>query len=166
MQIKLNFDCLLQVGLHEFPGNLDAEMYVDFLRNTLDGLSENADIDENERQNISWQQDGAPAHRARICTREVTRQFGNQWIGIGAEIPWPANSPDLSPLDFFLWGMLKNKVYCGEPAPNAEELRRRLQAALRDVTPAMITNSKRNFLRRCECCIRIQGGHFENLLNS
>ena len=29
---------------------------------------------------------------------------------------WPARSPDLNPLDFFLWGYLKSQVY--SPWPN------------------------------------------------
>lgn len=28
-----------------------------------------------------------------------------------AEIQWPSRSPDLSVLDFFFWGYLKNEVY-------------------------------------------------------
>ena len=30
---------------------------------------------------------------------------------------WPARSPDLNPLDFFLWGYLKSQVY--KPWPNS-----------------------------------------------
>ena len=27
------------------------------------------------------------------------------------EVQWPPKSPDLSPLDFFLWGWMKSEVY-------------------------------------------------------
>ena len=27
------------------------------------------------------------------------------------EFPWPARSPDLSPLDYFLWGYVKENVF-------------------------------------------------------
>ena len=32
-------------------------------------------------------------------------------IGQGGPVPWPARSPDLNPLDFWLWGHLKAMVY-------------------------------------------------------
>ena len=36
----------------------------------------------------------------------------NRWIGRGGPTSWPARSPDLTPLDFFLWGAIKERVYC------------------------------------------------------
>ncbi|KAJ8933180.1 hypothetical protein NQ318_006474 [Aromia moschata] len=32
------------------------------------------------------------------------------WIGRGSTVPWPARSPDLTPLDFFVWGFYKTLV--------------------------------------------------------
>jgi hypothetical protein len=34
-----------------------------------------------------------------------------RWIGRGGPIAWPPRSPDLTPLDIFLWGYVKNTVY-------------------------------------------------------
>lgn len=36
--------------------------------------------------------------------------FPGKWIGTHSSIPWPPRSPDLTCLDYFLWGYLKNKV--------------------------------------------------------
>jgi hypothetical protein len=58
-----------------------------------------------------FQQDGAPAHFALTVRRFFDDNFPNCWIGRGGPIAWPAYSPDLSPLDFWLWGDVKNKVY-------------------------------------------------------
>ncbi|EZA62612.1 hypothetical protein X777_10243, partial [Ooceraea biroi] len=41
----------------------------------------------------------------------LNESFPDRWIGRGGRISWPARSPDLTPLDFFLWGHLKNEVY-------------------------------------------------------
>jgi len=54
-----------------------------------------------------FQQDNAPAHRARdtvelLCCE--TPQF------ISPDM-WPANSRDLSPVDYRVWGMLQERVY-------------------------------------------------------
>jgi len=32
-------------------------------------------------------------------------------MGTKGPLNWPPQSPDLTPLDFFLWGYLKDKVY-------------------------------------------------------
>ncbi|GFW05095.1 uncharacterized protein TNCV_598891 [Trichonephila clavipes] len=47
--------------------------------------------------------------------------FGQQWIGRGGPVRWPARSPDLSCLDFYFWGHMKSLVY-DTPVDNAEEL--------------------------------------------
>ncbi|KAL4092216.1 hypothetical protein QTP88_026754 [Uroleucon formosanum] len=43
------------------------------------------------------------------------RQFLNahypQWIVLGGTIAWPPRSPDLTLLDFYFWGYMKQKVY-------------------------------------------------------
>jgi hypothetical protein len=38
-----------------------------------------------------------------------------RWIVRRGSIELPARSPNLSPLDFFLWGHLKNKIYKEKP---------------------------------------------------
>jgi len=37
--------------------------------------------------------------------------FPNSWIGRGSTINWPPRSPDLTPLDFCLWGLVKSEMY-------------------------------------------------------
>ncbi|KZC13168.1 hypothetical protein WN55_05871, partial [Dufourea novaeangliae] len=41
----------------------------------------------------------------------LNRMFPTRWIGCGSNIAWPARSPDLTSLDYFLWGTLKTEVY-------------------------------------------------------
>ncbi|KMQ82062.1 transposable element tc3 transposase [Lasius niger] len=64
-----------------------------------------------ERNNIIFQQDGAGPHNARIVTNYLNQQFPGRWMGRYGPIHWPARSPDLNPLDFFLWGYCKEIVY-------------------------------------------------------
>ena len=37
--------------------------------------------------------------------------FGDRWIRMSGPTAWPARSPDLTCLDFFLWGYMKSMVY-------------------------------------------------------
>ncbi|GBL73687.1 hypothetical protein AVEN_230681-1 [Araneus ventricosus] len=41
-------------------------------------------------------------------------EYPGRWIGRGGPVLWPPRSPDLTSLDFFLWGHLKELVYRDE----------------------------------------------------
>ncbi|VVC27620.1 Hypothetical protein CINCED_3A024456, partial [Cinara cedri] len=58
-------------------------------------------------QKLFFQQDGAPPHNAIIVRQQYNEMFGNRWMGTHGPVKWPPRSPDLTPLDFFLWGHLK-----------------------------------------------------------
>ncbi|CAI6344004.1 unnamed protein product [Macrosiphum euphorbiae] len=53
------------------------------------------------------QQDGAPAHFS-VQVRTFLNENFSGWIGI---VDWPPRSPDLTPCDFALWGILKDRVF-------------------------------------------------------
>jgi hypothetical protein len=46
-----------------------------------------------------------------IAREFLNNNYTNRWIGRRGPIAWPARSPDLNPLDFYLWGHLKTIVY-------------------------------------------------------
>lgn len=46
----------------------------------------------------------------------------NRWIGRRGSVKYSPRSPDLTPLDFFLWGFQKEKFYATKLA-SFEELR-------------------------------------------
>ena len=58
-----------------------------------------------------FQQDGAPAHYGLIVRNWLDSKLPGRWIGRRGPIEWPARSTDLTPLDFYIWGYLKQKVY-------------------------------------------------------
>ena len=60
---------------------------------------------------ICFQQDGAPPHFSKRVRTWLDQKFDNRWIGRGGPISWAPRSPDLTPLDFFLWGHVKSNVY-------------------------------------------------------
>lgn len=59
-------------------------------------------------QNMWLQLDRAPQHFAR-AVREYLNTNHEAWIGRGGTVAWPARSPDLTPLDYFLWRAMKQK---------------------------------------------------------
>ena len=58
-----------------------------------------------------FQHDGAPPHSSREVRNFLNYRFPGQWIGRGGPHNWPARSPDLSPLDYCVWGWMKELVY-------------------------------------------------------
>jgi len=63
------------------------------------------------KENMIFQQDGAPSHNAQLVSHYLNDFFQKRWIGIYGPIEWPPRSPEITPLDFFLWGHLKIVVY-------------------------------------------------------
>jgi len=66
-------------------------------------------------------------------------EFSNRWIRRRREIEWPPCLSDLSPLDYFLWGYLKGKVYAIK-LKNLEELRQRIIEEATLIDPEFIRN--------------------------
>jgi len=51
-----------------------------------------------------FQQDNAPAHRAREFFKRETPVF------ISPDV-WPSNSPDLNPVDYKVWATREQRLY-------------------------------------------------------
>lgn len=60
---------------------------------------------------VWFQQDRTLQHFAQNVWTYHKKEFPNSWIGKTGQIQWPAKSPDLTPLDLFLWGYLKGKLF-------------------------------------------------------
>jgi len=71
-------------------------------------------IETFEQETVSkviFMQDGDPPHFSCFVTDVLNERFPDAWIRRVGPIPWSSRSPYLSPLDFFLWGYIKNIVY-------------------------------------------------------
>jgi hypothetical protein len=65
-------------------------------------------LHEDELQREYFQQDGAPPHVAHQTINYLQEFFGDRLV---SRDRWPPRSPDLTPLDFYLFGSLKTKVF-------------------------------------------------------
>ena len=80
--------------------------------------------------------------------------------------PWPASSPDLSPLDFALWSQLRRLVY-KHPLPSGEaEWRARIDESLEEISSdqPFINKVCDSVLKRAHECRLKSGAHFEHQL--
>ena len=73
-----------------------------------------------EEECFYFQQDRAPPLYHRDVTSFLNERLPNRWIGRRGFVEYPSRSPDLTPLEFFLWGYLKDKVYALKPTTIAE----------------------------------------------
>ena len=58
-----------------------------------------------------FRHDGDLSHHTRHVMQHLNDTFPNRWIGRGSTINWPPRSPDLTPSDFCLLGVMKSEVY-------------------------------------------------------
>ena len=65
--------------------------------------------------NTWFQQDGATCHTACDTLTLLHEKFEGSVISRGGDVHWPPRSCDLTPLDFFLWGFVKSRVYSDQP---------------------------------------------------
>jgi DDE superfamily endonuclease len=107
-----------------------------------------------------FQQDSAPAHRARETVDLLTRETPEF-------IPptlWPPNSPDLNPVDYKVWSVMQEKVY-KERIKDVDELRSRILTAWDEMDQRVIDTAVRQWRTRLRACVKAKGGHFEHKLS-
>ena len=62
-----------------------------------------------------WQQDGATCHTAEATFDILRPVFEDLIISRRADAVWPPRSCDLTLLDYYLWGAVKDKCYADKP---------------------------------------------------
>lgn len=155
------------VGPFFIDGNLNAQKFLELcdgpISEYLDGLS----VAANSR--VWFQLDGAPPHSVLLARERLNIMFGDQWIGRFGPQRWPARSPDLTPLEFFLWGFIKNEVYARVSESEAELRTRivdafdKLKTMALDPDRNLLRRVRHNIVRRYNLCVQNRGGHIEHL---
>jgi len=151
--------------------NLTGNLYLNMLEDTIDPLithelETQIDGDGNlllQEDLLHFQQDGAPPHYFLLVRQWLNERFPDKWIGRRGAIEWPPRSPDLTPLDFFLWGYLKSIVYKTRPA-DIDELKRRITAACQSISGEVFRNVREECENRLYYCLQQNGQHFEQFL--
>lgn len=155
------------IGPYFIDGNLNADRYLLLLRDhivpDIVQLFPDADRQGMPNRDIWFHQDGAPPHYGVDVRLFLDNIFPRRWIGRRGPIEWPARSPDLSPLDFFLWGHLKTTIY-KERVQNLEDLEARIRHEIAEIPPNWLQNSLHNFYDRLGYCQAALGIQFEHLI--
>ncbi|EZA47748.1 hypothetical protein X777_15341, partial [Ooceraea biroi] len=91
-------------------------------------------------------------------------RYAHRWIGRGGYVAWPPRSPDLTPIDFFLWGCIKNIVFLNPPTTR-DDMKRRIRNACRSISRTVLLSLEEHFRRRIRLCQEVNGANIEHLLN-
>jgi hypothetical protein len=107
-----------------------------------------------------FQQDGAPSHTSRLTQghlAESTPDFINK-------DSWPPQSPDLNPLDYFVWNALSEKVYANRHTPfTMPELKEAIVAKWEEIPLRHIRKAILQWKPRLQAVVKEDGGHIEHL---
>lgn len=157
---KLNVWCAVSyelgiIGPFVIEGRLNQQTYLQILQRFVDELPLNI------RRSHYFQQDGCPAHSTQMITDWLNNQFVERWFGRMSVTSWPARSPDLSIMDFFVWGWVKQIVYQEHIPNDTEILKRRITAAVLSIPIEQIQAAFGEFRNRIENCANLGGGLVE-----
>ena len=111
-----------------------------------------------------FQQDGATPHTAKETLEFLRQKFENRLISFKTAHLWAPHSPDLNPLDFFLWGYAKENVYKNNPQ-TVQELKAEITQFIRRIPNDMCQRVVENFAVRLNACMNRNGGHIEHFIH-
>jgi len=81
-------------------------------------------------------------------------------IGRDGPTPWPPRSPDIIPLNFLLWGYVKDKLF-STPVPDITNLKATITDAFDTITEHMLENTWREIYNRLDALRATKGAHVE-----
>lgn len=103
-----------------------------------------------------FQQDSAPAHRAK----ETVQFLSNATPDFITPLLWPPNSPDLNPVDYKVWSVLQERVYQTR-IRDVNHLKQRLVEEWSMFDQSIVDSAVKEWRVRLRACVRANGGHFE-----
>ncbi|GFU55309.1 transposable element Tcb2 transposase [Trichonephila clavipes] len=92
--------------------------------------------------------DNAPCHRAVLINDFLETENIQR-------MPWPANSPDLNPIEH-VWNMLGRQIVALSHPPSSIT---ELQEAWNRLSPQLIHHLIANMVNRCAACLAVRGDH-------
>jgi hypothetical protein len=106
-------------------------------------------------------QDSAPSHRSNSTQEFLTKETPSFIPADG----WPPHSPDLNPLDYHVWGELRERVYQDrhEPFASLEELSAATVAAWKEIPLEHVKKSIDRFRPRLDLVAEAEGGPIQHL---
>jgi len=133
----------------KIDGRMDGDLYLQILKDELQNSLEFYDLNPSD---VIFQQDNDSKHTCK----KVREWLDNQEF---RTIVWPAQSPDLNPLEH-LWGHLKRSLVEHEhPPKRMKELWRRIEEEWNKIPAEVCQKLIESMPRRIEVVIKAKGGY-------
>ena len=116
-------------------------------------------IEEEDIFNIWFQQDGAACHTGKAKLDVLRRVYADRIISRRADVVWSFRSCDLTPLDYYLWGTVKDKCYADKP-----ETIDALKDNISEKQLHTIDNVLKNWTDRVGYCMARRGNHLNEII--
>uniref|UniRef100_A0A0N5C215 Transposable element Tc3 transposase n=1 Tax=Strongyloides papillosus TaxID=174720 RepID=A0A0N5C215_STREA len=141
-----------------FEGSLDSSRYID---EVIEIFMAEMKKDNENISYIVFQQDGASCHAFIETMSHLKSIFGRtNSVSRNSDLKWPARSPDLNPLDFYLWRRLKDLVSKNR-SETIEILKTQITDAIRNISVDELERVYISFVSRLVRCIEAGCGYFE-----
>ena len=137
------------------PGTkVNKELYIELLDKKL--LPDCRQLHPN---GFILQQDGASSH-----TSDDTQNYlRHENINYITKDQWPPSSPDLNPMDYCIWNLLKEKVYKGEREPfDLDSLKSKIRESWESISLLDIRKAIKKWKKRLRLVIQEEGGPIEH----
>lgn len=115
---------------------------------------------ETVKTHFWWQQDGAGPHCSNEPLNFLKSIFGNRIFSRKTVNKWPARSPDLNPLDYSFWALLRREIYRLEIS-QFSEIKPAVREACSKISLQTVQNIIADFPLRLRACFESGGRHFE-----
>ena len=112
------------------------------------------------QSSIIYLQAVAPPHWSMDVRGSLNATFPNRRIGRDGPICWPSHSPDLTLLDYILWGYVKDRIFATQ-ANDIGELRTRTRGVISTITGEILTRTLQEFEYRLDIVRATNGAHVE-----
>ncbi|CAF1445158.1 unnamed protein product [Adineta ricciae] len=133
---KVNVWCAMSnkeiIGLYFFGDKtVNQHNYLDMLKNYVYSIIQRKRLTNK----IIFQQHGAPPHFLKEVCAWLNEKLDDRWLSRGGSISWAPRSPDLTPLDFYLWGYIKTSVN------DIDDLKGRIEREIKAI--------KKRYIKQC-----------------
>ena len=122
-------------------------------------------IEEDDMDDIWFQQDRATCHTDNVTIDFLCTVFENRIISQNYDINWLTRSCDLTPLDYFLWGAVKDRCYANHPE-TIQALKHEVEIDIHVIEAQTIKNVLKNWVNRMGYCKASRGSHLNDVFHS
>ena len=102
-----------------------------------------------------------PLKPANSWNRSFIKEY---LISHHADHPWPAKSPDLSPLDYLFWTVAMREM-TKVPPSSIKELKSTVERFAEILDPEEVFKAMENVRKRAQVCVSRNGGQFQHRLH-